>query len=39
MWRVGGKQLNHLHQQDIQLLAVPPGFFPLVVALKVGSIF
>jgi hypothetical protein len=36
--RVGGEQVHHLHQQSVQLLAVPTGFFPPVVALKTAGV-
>jgi hypothetical protein len=28
-WRVGGAQIDGLHQQGVQSAAVPPGFFSL----------
>jgi hypothetical protein len=37
--RVGGEQVDHLHQQGVQLLAVPAGFFSPVVTLKAGGVF
>jgi hypothetical protein len=38
-WRIGGEQVNDLHQQVVQFLAVPPGFFSPVVTLKARGVF
>ena len=37
--RVGGEQVDYLHEQGVQLLAVPTEFFSPVVALKADGVF
>jgi hypothetical protein len=36
--RVGGEPANHFHQQSVQLLPVPAGFFSFVVALTPSGV-